>query len=185
MTSAFTVFANEGLKRPAYIIENITDTSNNVLYTRTHSSPERVYALPYARQMTSMLRDVIQTGTGHGARLGSRMAAGKTGTSQDFRDAWFVGFTADYTTGVWMGNDDNSPMYKITGGLLPVDVWKSFMLQVHKGKKRRPLNAPDELISNPETQKLISFYNTLSEDFITERNLANGLQPGTTAARQN
>jgi penicillin-binding protein 1A len=186
MTSAFTVFANEGLKRPAYIIENITDTSNTVLYKRTHTSAERVYAVPYARQMTSMLRDVIQTGTGHGARLGSRMAAGKTGTSQDFRDAWFVGFTADYTTGVWMGNDDNSPMYKVTGGLLPVDVWKSFMLKVHKGLKRRPLNAPDELVNDPETQKLISFYNRLSEDFITERNLANGFQqPGSVTARQN
>ena len=186
MTSAFTVFANEGLKRPAYIIENITDTSNTVLYRRTHTSAERVYAVPYARQMTSMLRDVIQTGTGHGARLGSRAAAGKTGTSQDFRDAWFVGFTADYTTGVWMGNDDNSPMNKITGGLLPVDVWKSFMLKVHKGKKRRPLNAPDDPVNDPETQKLILFYNALTEDFITERNLANGLkQPNTVATRRN
>ncbi|MBT8473283.1 MAG: PBP1A family penicillin-binding protein [Marinicaulis sp.] len=185
MTAAFTVFANEGLKRPAYIIESISDTSQNVLYRRTNSSPERVYALPYARQMTSMLRDVVQTGTGHGARLGSRAAAGKTGTSQDFRDGWFIGFTADYTTGVWMGNDDNTPMNKITGGLLPVDVWKSFMLKVHKGMKRRPLNAPDELVNNPEKQKMISFYNNLSEQFITERNLANGLQPQTTAARQN
>jgi len=181
MTSAFMVFANEGLRRRPYLVESITDTSNTSLYTRNRSTPERVYALPYARQMTGMLRDVIQTGTGHGARLGSRAAAGKTGTSQDFRDAWFVGFTADYTTGVWMGNDDNTPMKKITGGLLPVDAWKSFMLKVHKGKKRRALKAPDDLINDPATQKLVQFYSSLSESFIVERNLANGLQPNAVA----
>ena len=77
-------------------------------------------------------------------------------------------------------------MNKITGGLLPVDVWKSFMLKVHKGKKRRPLNAPDDPVNDPETQKLILFYNALTEDFITERNLANGLkQPNTVATRRN
>jgi len=186
MTTSFMVFANEGLKRRSYMIESITDTSGSPLYKRNHSAPERVYALPYARQMTGMLRDVIQTGTGHGARLGSRAAAGKTGTSQDFRDAWFIGFTADYTTGVWMGNDDNTPMVKITGGLLPVDAWKSFMLKAHKGKKRRPLKAPADLINDPETKALVSFYNTLSESFIIERNLANGLQPNAAAvASQN
>ena len=183
MTAAFMVFANEGQKRPPYIIESITDTSNTQLYTRRPSAPERVYAVPYARQMTGMLRDVIDSGTGHGARLGSRQAAGKTGTSQDYRDAWFIGFTADYATGVWLGNDDNSPMRKITGGLLPVDAWKMFMLKAHKGKKRRPLNAPDPLIDDEETRKTVVFYQSLSESFITERNLANGLKPQTASAQ--
>jgi len=176
LTGAFMVFANEGHRREPYLIESVTDTAGNVLYTRHKSAPERVYALPYARQMTSMLRDVIDSGTGHGARLKNRQAAGKTGTSQDFRDAWFIGFTADYTTGVWMGNDDNSPMRKVTGGLLPVDAWKMFMVEAHKGKKRRPLNAPDPLVLDAETQQLITFYQNLSEGFITERNLANGLK---------
>ena len=126
--------------------------------------------------MTGMLQDVIETGTGHGARLGKRQAAGKTGTSQDYRDAWFIGFTADYTTGVWLGNDDNSPTRKITGGLLPVDTWKMFMLKAHKGKKRRPLQAHDPLNDNPETQAFVAFYESLAESLITERNLANGLK---------
>ena len=183
MTAAFMVFANEGQKRPPYIIESITDTSNTQLYTRRPSAPERVYAVPYARQMTGMLRDVIDSGTGHGARLGSRQAAGKTGTSQDYRDAWFIGFTADYATGVWLGNDDNSPMRKITGGLLPVDAWKMFMVKAHKGKKRRPLNAPDPLIDDEDTRKTVVFYQSLSESFITERNLANGLKPQTASVQ--
>lgn len=185
MTAAFMVFANEGLKRPPYLIEAVWDTSNTALYKRTRSAPERVYAVPYARQMTSMLSDVIETGTGHGARLGSRAAAGKTGTSQDFRDAWFVGFTADYTTGVWMGNDDNSPMVKITGGLLPVDAWKSFMLQAHKGLKRRALKTPEEIVDDPQTQRMIDFYNSLSTTFIAERDLASGASTRVAASEQN
>ncbi|PHR94329.1 MAG: penicillin-binding protein [Robiginitomaculum sp.] len=185
MTSAYMVFANEGLRRPPYVIEHISDTANTELYTRKSLAPERVYALPYARQMTGMLRDVVDSGTGHGARLGERQAAGKTGTSQDYRDAWFIGFTADYTTGVWLGNDDNTPTRRITGGLLPVDIWKQFMLQAHKGKKLRPLHAPDPLVHDEQTQALVTFYQNLSEKFITERNLANGLQPQTISAGGN
>ena len=126
--------------------------------------------------MTSMLRDVIETGTGHGARMGNRQVAGKTGTSQDFRDAWFVGFSAQYVTGVWMGNDDNSPMVKVTGGLLPVDSWKRFMRAAHKGVKYRPLRAPDPTITDPETVALMTFYESLTEALVTERDLANGVQ---------
>jgi penicillin-binding protein 1A len=130
-------------------VESITDTAKKPLYTRRTVSPVRAYPVPYARQMTSMLRDVIDTGTGYGAQLGSRQAAGKTGTTQDYRDAWFIGFTAQYTTGVWMGNDDNSPMRKITGGLLPVDSWKKYMVAAHKNLKKKPINAPDPLVEDP------------------------------------
>lgn len=175
LTGAFSVFANEGVKRTPYLIESIKNSSGQQLYTRRQTAPERVYAVPYARQMTSMLRDVIDSGTGHGAQIGTRQAGGKTGTSQDYRDAWFVGFTAQYTTGVWLGNDDNSPMVKITGGLLPVDVWKSFMRKAHKGMKRLPLNAPDPFVEDDETRALMSFYSNLTAEFITERNIASGL----------
>jgi len=175
LTAAYMVFANEGVKRSPHLIEAIKTTSGTTLYTRRKITPERVYAIPYARQMTTILRDVIETGTGHGAQLGSRQAAGKTGTSQDYRDAWFIGFTAQYTTGVWLGNDDNSPTKKITGGLLPVDVWKGFMVKAHKGLKRLPLNAPDPLTQDDETRTLISFYQNLSDAFISERNIAAGI----------
>lgn len=182
MTSAFMVFANEGLKHPPYLIENITDTSGKNLFTHRAHPPERVYALPYARQMTGMLRDAVETGTGRGAKMGTRQVAGKTGTSQDYRDAWFIGFTAEYTTGVWVGNDDNTPMKKITGGLLPVDAWKMYMVKAHKNKKARPLKAPEPLVSDEETRALIVFYEGLTQSFTTERNLANG-QVAKTAAR--
>ena len=134
MTHAYSVFANEGLLRPTHLITEIKNTSGAPLYTRRIVAGRRVYPVPYARQMTSMLRDVIDSGTGHGARLGKRQAGGKTGTSQDYRDAWFVGFTAQMTTGVWLGNDDNTSMRKITGGLLPVDIWKAYMRGAHKGR---------------------------------------------------
>ena len=174
MTSAYTVFANEGLSRQAYFVESITDTAKKPLYTRRTVSPVRAYPVPYARQVTSMLRDVIDTGTGHGAQLGSRQAAGKTGTTQDYRDAWFMGFTAQYTTGVWMGNDDNSPMRKITGGLLPVDAWKKYMLSAHKGLKKKPINAPDPLIDDPFIKTQIAFYADLEDAFTSERDIASG-----------
>lgn len=181
LTSSYMVFANEGLKRSPFAISQITDTSGNVLYTQSSRKPERVYAVPYARQMTSMLRDVVDTGTGHGAKIGKRQLAGKTGTSQDFRDAWFVGFSRDYTTGVWLGNDDNSPMKKVTGGLLPVDAWQTYMRAASKGKKYRPLRAPDPTVDDPETQALMVFYEGLTEALITERDLANGA-PGVGSA---
>ena len=177
LTGAYTVFANEGRKIPKFIIENISNTSKTSLYTRNPTSPTRVYPAPYARQMTSILRDVIDTGTGHGARLGTRQAAGKTGTSQDYRDAWFIGFTADYTTGVWLGNDDNSPMRKITGGLLPVDVWKDFMRSAHKGLKLRPVSAPDPEVDDPVIQNQIAFYDNLVLALIAERDVASGAAP--------
>ncbi len=174
MTMAYSVFANEGILRNAYLIEEITNTAKRPLYSRRTFKPSRAYSVPYARQMTSMLRDVVETGTGHGAKLGSREAAGKTGTSQDYRDGWFFGFTAQYTTGIWMGNDDNSPMNKITGGLLPVDLWKSYTLQAHKDLPRVPLKAPEVNPEDPETRTQIAFYNSLASAFESERDMASG-----------
>ncbi len=178
MTQAYMVFANEGVRKPPYLIETIHNTSGEQLYKRRELTPQRVYAVPYARQMSAMLRDVIDGGTGHGARLGKRQAGGKTGTTQDYRDAWFIGFTSAMTTGVWMGNDDNSTMRKITGGLLPVDAWKGYMREAHKGIKIRPLSAPDPLDGDEDTQRFVQFYQGLSEKLIEERNLASGIAAG-------
>ncbi|MEP4051992.1 MAG: PBP1A family penicillin-binding protein [Litorimonas sp.] len=180
MTHAYSVFANEGLLRPTHLITEIRNTSGAPLYTRRTVAGRRVYPVPYARQMTSMLRDVIDTGTGHGARLGKRQAGGKTGTSQDYRDAWFVGFTAQMTTGVWLGNDDNTSMRKITGGLLPVDIWKGYMLGAHKGQSSVALSAPDPNIEDGRAQELAAFYAEMSTAFIDERDAASG---GTSSGR--
>ena len=88
--------------------------------------------------MNDLLRAVIAWGTGRHADIG-RPAAGKTGTSQDFRDAWFVGYTPDLVTGVWVGNDDNSPMKNVTGGSMPAEIWKGFMSEALKGVAPRTL----------------------------------------------
>jgi len=184
LTHAYSVFANEGLLRPTHLITEIRNTSDAPLYTRRTVAGRRVYPVPYARQMTSMLRDVIDTGTGHGARLGKREAGGKTGTSQDYRDAWFIGFTAQTTTGVWLGNDDNTSMRKITGGLLPVDIWKSYMLGSHKDTPYAKLSAPDPNIDDARAQQIALFYEEMSTAFIDERNMASGgSSSGQTAGR--
>jgi penicillin-binding protein 1A len=82
--------------------------------------------------MNAMMHETLVSGTARRADLPGWLAAGKTGTSQDFRDAWFIGYTANLVTGVWLGNDDNSPTKKATGGGLPVEVWTRFMKAAHQ-----------------------------------------------------
>ncbi|MBX6322782.1 MAG: carboxypeptidase, partial [Rhodospirillaceae bacterium] len=92
-------------------------------------------------QMLDLMQAVVRWGTGRAAALG-RPAAGKTGTSQGFRDAWFIGFTAELVTGVWVGNDDDRPMSRVTGGGLPTRLWKAFMARALAGQPPRPLPVP-------------------------------------------
>ena len=91
------------------------------------------------KAMTGLMTEVMTTGTGKAARLDDRPSAGKTGTTQDYRDAWFVGFSADLVCGVWVGNDDNAPMRRATGGGLPAHVFKNFMESAEAGVPARPL----------------------------------------------
>jgi penicillin-binding protein 1A len=105
------------------------------------------------RELTAMMAGVIDHGTGTTAAIG-RPAAGKTGTSQNNRDAWFVGFTADYVVGVWVGNDDGAAMDRITGGGLPALIWRDFMLAAHDGRPVRALpglegTTPGALVAAP------------------------------------
>ena len=176
MVGAYMIFPNNGRRVTPYLIETVKNTSGEVLYTRNKQQAERVYSESNTRQITRMLQDVVETGTGRGAQLGNRQAAGKTGTSQDYRDAWFLGFTTDYTTGVWMGNDDNSPMRKVTGGLLPTDLWTSYMRKAHKGRKLRSLLAESEE-NDAANSVTVQFYSDLVDAMINERNLASGLTP--------
>jgi membrane peptidoglycan carboxypeptidase len=83
--------------------------------------------MTHEAEMTTLLQDVVARGTGRAAALPNEIAAGKTGTSQDYRDAWFIGFTKSLVVGVWVGNDDNAPMDKVTGGTLPAEIWKAFV----------------------------------------------------------
>jgi penicillin-binding protein 1A len=88
-----------------------------------------------AQWMNALLYDVVQSGTGTAARVPGHEVAGKTGTNSEFRDAWFVGYSADFVTGVWVGNDDYSPMVDVTGGELPAEIWSRFMRAALKGRR--------------------------------------------------
>jgi penicillin-binding protein 1A len=100
---------------------------------------ERVISEQAAQELTYMLTQVIEAGTGGRAALPDRQVAGKTGTTQAARDAWFVGFSANYVTGVWMGYDDNTPLTGVTGAGLPAEIWREVMLRVHQGVPVTPL----------------------------------------------
>ncbi len=140
LVTAYAAFANGGEAVAPYGIAEITDRKGAVLWRREGGGLGRVISPPALAKMTELLTGVITDGTGKAAAL-DRPAAGKTGTTQDYRDAWFLGFTADYVAGVWLGNDDQRhAMRKVTGGSLPAQLWKQVMLAAHRGLPARPLN---------------------------------------------
>ncbi len=145
MVTAYTTLARGGSAVDPYSIKRIKDKQDNVLYERTAPSTIRRVIEPNdVAQINSMMRSVVEAGTGTRARI-PYPAAGKTGTTQDYRDAWFIGFTNRYTGAVWFGNDDNSPMKKLTGGSAPASVWKEVMIkaQTRGGKAYNTFAAVD------------------------------------------
>jgi len=150
LTSAYTPFANGGEGVIPYGIVSIKTKSGNVLYTRKSSGVGRVMSPENDAAMTQLMVETVTTGTGRGARLATHPTAGKTGTTQDFHDAWFVGFTADLVCGVWIGNDDNSPMIHATGGMLPAHIFKAFMEDAESGLPPRPLVATTLVQAPPQ-----------------------------------
>ncbi|HVN00509.1 MAG TPA: PBP1A family penicillin-binding protein [Caulobacteraceae bacterium] len=126
MATGYQVFQNGGGRTEPYLVTEIRSTRGDLIYSHTASAPSPVLDPLCATRMVGMLKTVITAGTGTGANIG-RPAAGKTGTSQDWRDAWFVGFTPDLLTAVWVGNDNGAPMAKVTGGELPAEIWRRFM----------------------------------------------------------
>ena len=130
MAEAYDAFANGGYRAHAYGIERIRTASGQVLYDHgvDRSQPQPVIGQPSLSEMTQMLRQVVASGTGTRARIGGYDLAGKTGTTSDYRDAWFVGFTGGFVAAVWVGRDDNTPMKRVTGGGAPAEIWRSFMV---------------------------------------------------------
>ena len=138
LTGVYAVFANGGHAVRPNGIRVVRDADGAVLYQRGGERVERVIEARHAETMNDMLAAVVDWGTGRAAQL-DRPAAGKTGTSQESRDAWFIGYTHDFVTGVWIGNDDGTPMDGVTGGGLPARLWHDVMAGAHEGLPRRPL----------------------------------------------
>ena len=139
LTGAYNVLANGGNGVWTHGVRLIENVNGNLLYLRKGFGPGRLLEENITIKMTQMLKETIKTGTGKNAKI-DRPAAGKTGTSQSLRDAWFIGFSSDMVTGVWFGNDDDSPMEKITGGNAPAILWSDFMKKAHKNKPITKLN---------------------------------------------
>ena len=150
LTAAYGTFANGGYGVWPYGIEEIHDNDGRILYRRKGSGPGRVIDAWAAGTMNRMLAETIRSGTGRNARL-NRPVAGKTGTSQNFRDAWFIGYSADLVAGVWMGNDDVSPMKRVTGGGLPARAWHDFMAAAHRKTPPRDMPGPGKPVSSPQS----------------------------------
>lgn len=133
LVGAYAPFANGGLAVAPHVVTRIRTLSGKLLYMRQPEERNQVIDPRYVGMMNAMMRETLISGTAKKAEIPGWPAAGKTGTSQDYRDAWFIGYTASLVTGVWLGNDDNSPTKKATGGGLPVEVWSRFMKSAHEG----------------------------------------------------
>lgn len=131
LTNAYSVFANQGLRNDPVFILKITDSEGNVLYQHEPQPEIRVLSEDDAYRVNHLLQEVVNHGTGRNAKI-ERVSAGKTGTSDDNRDAWFIGFTPELVTGFWIGNDDNTPMDNEVGGRTPAQLWKSYMIILPK-----------------------------------------------------
>ncbi len=148
MTGAYAGILNGGSSvHPYGLLDLRIQGDDTSLIGQEGGMGERVISEQAARQLTYMMTQVMQKGTGRRALLDGHDAAGKTGTTSDYRDAWFIGFTADYVAGVWMGNDDNKPLTGVTGGGLPAEIWHEVMTRIEEGQPNAPLPmiTPDQM----------------------------------------
>ena len=145
LTAAYAAFANGGFHVSPYLVTQV-DIGTRTVFVRHAPPPQRVIEQSVNRDLTAMLYRVVINGTGGYASLHGREAAGKTGTTQDSHDAWFVGFTTDYVAAAWVGNDDSSPTRGVTGGTLPAFIWRDTMLAAEQGL---PLKALDKSVEPP------------------------------------
>lgn len=170
LTGAYATIAADGVRHRPFLILAVTDSRGRMLYERleTEATGERAIEAGIAQTVSTLMQDVVLAGTGQNARLSDRPVAGKTGTSQDSRDAWFVGFSADYTAGVWVGNDDDTPTRDVTGGALPARIWRDFMTLAHADLPARLLSAPAPRERTEREERLAAFYSSLSSAFAEE-----------------
>jgi penicillin-binding protein 1A len=152
LTSAYGVFANGGEAMEPHIIRRVSTNGGRVIYQRTakHASP--IVSARNVGAMNDMLNATLVSGTGKRAGISKHPAAGKTGTSQDSRDAWFVGYTAHFVGGIWLGNDNGRAMNKIMGGTLPAKLWHDVMALAHEG--RTPTALPGTAVEMPKPKPM-------------------------------
>ena len=135
LASAYVPFANGGFSAMPHIIKAVRDAAGKTVYDVGRTNWGRVIRPADVAAMNNMLTATIQYGTGNVGSIDPHPAAGKTGTGQNYRDAWFIGYTAYYVTGVWLGNDDFKPMKRVTGGSLPTLIWRDLMIYAHVNKQ--------------------------------------------------
>jgi penicillin-binding protein 1A len=158
LTGAYGAFASGGKRVTPYLVERVRTASGRVLYKRQRPPEETVVSAQHAGALNDMLNAALIFGTGKNAGLPLHPACGKTGTAQDFRDAWFVGYTAHLVAGAWVGNDDRHPMKRVTGGTLPAKLWREVMLIAHEGLSPLPLpgTEPDRPVAMGPGADLVS-----------------------------
>ena len=163
ITGAYAGILNKGISSIPYGLSSITiQGDSDSLLDHDMNTSLRVINENAANQLTFMMMQVIRSGTGIRADLGERQAAGKTGTTQGARDAWFIGFTADYVVGVWMGYDDNRKLTGVTGGGMPADIWRETMLRIHENIPLKNLIIDEnKLINELETANGVEFINRI------------------------
>ena len=140
LVSAYATFPNGGIAVTPHVVERIRGADGKALYDgRTQQPLGRIVEPRYVGMMNTMLHETLVSGTARAANLPGWQAAGKTGTSQDFRDAWFIGYTSRLIAGIWLGNDDNTPTKHAVGGGVPVEIWSRFMRAALAGQAAAPL----------------------------------------------
>ncbi len=185
LTGAYAAFANQGRRVTPYGITEIRDARGQLLFQRDRAPGDTVVSAGHLAQMANMMSATVVWGTGKAAQPG-RAAAGKTGTSQDFRDAWFVGYTAELVTGVWFGNDDGAPMQKVTGGSLPARLWGRFMKRNLEGLPQRPLPGGGALVAQSQDDSIGGFIGRILKGLTAEKPAAaqRPAKPAAPAARK-
>ncbi len=152
--AGYSSFANGGFHVEPFGIIEMRDGDGNVIYRhdRDEPKPERVFPPEDVAEMNSMLHNVVEHGTGRRAILDGVPACGKTGTSQAYRDAWFIGFTGNYVTAIWMGKDDFTSTNRMTGGSLPAMTWQQYMTYAHTGVELKPIPGVDGPVAQTAPQ---------------------------------
>jgi len=165
LTSAYLPLAHAGFRPETFTILEVRTRSGELIYEHEFQAPPRIVSAKIAESMTDLLKSVTSSGTGRAARVPGHQIAGKTGTTNEWRDAWFVGYSAHITAGVWVGNDEATPMDDVSGATYPARIWRQFMTSAHNSKEypSMPLDGAYPVI-DPELYELTASYAALLDD---------------------